>query len=292
MIRHAAAVAVALCLSSSLLSAQIFELTVTTASAPVHRAPSIGSSVVGHATAGARLEIMRDVGDWVKIAWPPAPDGIGYIRKIAGAITQKNLPVVSRIANPTAAEPVPVSATRLAAQVEPVSLRPQTAPTQPSFVSVPTHVLGLGGQVGGAALGAGISARVWPHQRFGVQFDVSRYSMTDTASVTRMNSTQFGPRVLYALRDHVSDYVWWRPYAGAGAHLYRSTLTDSSIGLSMSDSRIGGQVFVGAEMTLSNVPRFGLSADVGYNWLRNPYALYSYALDGMAFTAAGHWYVK
>ncbi len=59
----------------------------------------------------------------------------------------------------------------------------------------------------------------------------------------------------------------------------------------MSDSRIGGQVFVGAAVTLSNVPRFGLSADVGYNWLRNPY-LDGYALDGMAFTAAGHWDVK
>ena len=60
----------------------------------------------------------------------------------------------------------------------------------------------------------------------------------------------------------------------------------------MSDSRIGGQVFGGAEMLLSNVPRLGLSADVGYHWLQNPYAGYSYALDGMAFTFAGHWYIK
>ena len=161
----------------------------------------------------------------------------------------------------------------------------------PAGYVAPTHRIGLGGQVGGSAMGAGFSARGWsPSGRLGVQVDVTRYSMANDLFLTRMSSTQFGPRVLYAFRDRVSDSTWLRPFVGAGAHVLRSTVTDPLSGMALSDTRMSAQVFGGAEVTLSAMPRLGVSADVGYQWYQNPFA--GYALDGMSVTLAAHWYLK
>ena len=72
MIRHAAAVVIVLLLSPSWLTAQGTELTVNVSSASVHKGPTTASPVIGHAARGAKLEVTRNVGDWVKIAWPAA----------------------------------------------------------------------------------------------------------------------------------------------------------------------------------------------------------------------------
>src|SRR5687767_15609939 len=86
MIRHVAAVAIVIVLSPAWLHAQVTELTVNTASANVHKGPSIGSPVIGKAPRGAVLEVTRELGDWVKVDWPSAPDSAGYIRLTAGSI--------------------------------------------------------------------------------------------------------------------------------------------------------------------------------------------------------------
>ena len=88
MIRKAAAVVVVLCLSSASLHAQSTKLTVSDASASVYKSPSVGSPVIGHAQRGAALDVTREVGDWVKVAWPIAPDGVGYVRMSAGSISR------------------------------------------------------------------------------------------------------------------------------------------------------------------------------------------------------------
>ena len=82
MIRQAAAVVVALCLSTSPLYAQSthVKLTVSEASATVHKSPSTGSPVIGKAPRGTELVVTREVGDWVKVSWPSAADGAGYVR--------------------------------------------------------------------------------------------------------------------------------------------------------------------------------------------------------------------
>jgi hypothetical protein len=149
----------------------------------------------------------------------------------------------------------------------------------------------MGGQIGGSAVGSGFSARGWSRsQKLGVQLDVTHHALTNDVFFTRMSSTQFGPRVLYAFRDHVSDSTWVRPYAGAGAHVLHASVTDPVSGVAMSDTRMAAQFFGGTEITLAAAPRLGLSADVGYQWYQSPFV--GYTLDGMMMTVSAHWYMK
>jgi hypothetical protein len=100
-----------------------------------------------------------------------------------------------------------------------------------------------------------------------------------------VTSFELAPSLLYSLPDRVSDYVWLRPYVGAGANLHRAT--QAGFG---STSELGFQAFGGGEMTFASVPRFALSVDVGYRWSRAPYD--GFALDPLRFSVAGHWYVR
>jgi outer membrane protein W len=169
--------------------------------------------------------------------------------------------------------------------------RPRPSAAVPTNYVAPSHRFGVGGQVGGSAVGAGFSVRGWTKsQKLGVQFDVTHSSMTNDVFFTRMSSTQFGPRVLYAFQDHVSDSTWVRPYLGAGAHMLRASVNDGATGLSTSSTKMAAQLFGGAEMTLAAVPRLGLSADVGYQWYQSPFV--GYTMDGMMMSVSAHWYLK
>jgi len=290
MIRTSIATAVALCLQASAVSAQTQHFTVSTPSASVYKAPTNVSPVIGQATQGATLEVTRDVGSWLKVAWSQAPDGVGYIRKSAGTVSVLGPAVTPTPATASAAlsQPSSSAARPMASQAGPAA-RPQTQ--APAGYVAPSHRIGLGGQIGGAAMGAGFSVRGWSaSQRLGVQFDVARYSMSNDLFFTRMSSTQFGPRVLYAFRDRVSDRTWVRPYAGAGVHMARTTVTDPATALSMSDTGMAAQLFGGTEVTLAAMPKLGLSADVGYQWYDAPFD--GYALDGVTLTLSARWYVK
>jgi hypothetical protein len=168
--------------------------------------------------------------------------------------------------------------------------RPQPA-TLPAGYVAPSHRFGVGGLVGGSAAGTGFSVRRWlASRRLGVQFDVTRYSMSDEIFFTRGSATQFGPRLLFAFRDRVSDSTWVRPYAGAGAHVLRASVTDPGTGLSISDTAMATQIFGGAEITMAAVPRLGLSADVGYVWHESPFA--GSTVGGAAMTLSAHWYLR
>src|SRR5688500_12288975 len=95
MIRHAAAVVAALLLVPAWAGAQIHPIqtfTVTEAMAPVHKSPSTGSPVIGTARRGAVLEVTRELGDWVKISWTPAPDAVGYVHLSAGSVGRGGVP--------------------------------------------------------------------------------------------------------------------------------------------------------------------------------------------------------
>jgi hypothetical protein len=114
MIRHAAATVVALCLSTSPLYAQnTVKLTVSEASANVHKSPSTGSPVIGKAPKGTALVVTREVGDWVKVSWPSAADGAGYVRANAGTIARGDAapaPAVAKAAPKPAAAPAKAGA--------------------------------------------------------------------------------------------------------------------------------------------------------------------------------------
>jgi hypothetical protein len=74
--------------------------------------------------------------------------------------------------------------------------------------------------------------------------------------------------------------------------MYRQSFSDPALpGLSVSDSSVGYQAFGGAEITFPSMPRFAVSADLGYRWTGDA-PFNGFELGGVGFTLAGHWYVR
>ena len=109
--------------------------------------------------------------------------------------------------------------------------------------------------------------------------------------LSRATTTDIAPALLFALNDHVTDYLWVRPYVGAAAHIGRSSRTDLIFpDVTESANTIGFRAFFGGEMSLSSLPQFAVSADVGYYKLPDPFV--GFEPGGMGFSISGHWYVK
>lgn len=324
MIRQAAATIVALCLSASPLHAQSApsaakKVTVSEATA-VHKTPSVASPVVGNAPRGTELVVTREVGDWVKVAWPSAADGVGYVRvnalargnvaapavaKAPAAATTAKAPATAKAAPAAGAktaanEPALVSAKAAVtptASVAPVAVREQIPVSQPSAPSqnqtlyvAPTHAFGVGAMAG-SSRGFGGSARAWKKGRIGMQLEVSRYTYDSVDLLSRASVTDIAPGVLFALNDHVTDTLWLRPYLGAAAHFARSSRTDLIFAdVTESASTMGARFFVGGEMSLASVPALALSVDVGYYHQPEPFV--GFEPGGMGLSISGHWYVK
>ena len=294
MARHLSAVVLMLCLGHGWAFAQENAITITAASANVHKSPTSSSPVIGHANKGQALEVTRDVGDWVKIAWPSDPSGVGYVRQSLGsrgpAAKTSTASVGTRATNspqPLAAEPLGRAS---ATDRQPTVVTRQRSAQPSTYVARPSHVVGVGGRMQGPSLGIGASLRAWSPGWLGLQLDISRYAVTVPFDTNRMTSIQFAPSVLFTPTDMTTDYVWIRPYAGAGLSLYRSTLTTPVVGVTTSDSQVGFQAFGGAEFTAASLPAFGISVDLGYRRFTTPFA--GFELGGSSIGIAGHWYVK
>jgi len=80
MTRHCLAVAVVVFLGVSSASAQSSVLAIDAASADIYKSPTVASPVLGQAARGRELEVTRELGDWVRVSWAGAPDGIGFVR--------------------------------------------------------------------------------------------------------------------------------------------------------------------------------------------------------------------
>lgn len=287
MIRLAAAVGVALCVSQATLHAEAPVFTVQAVSADVYKAPSTGSPVIGHVPRGTALPVTRELGSWVKISWPRAEDGVGYVHVSMGSLGQ---PETSRPAG-AARSPQPMSDAASSAIRGPAAT-PQGAPTRVVYLQAPGHLVGFGGRVGPSNVGFGASARAWSRNRFGVQFDLSRVAMAGLAPTERVTSMQFEPGVLYTLADHVADYIWVRPYAGSGMTFSRRSLSSTIPGATLvaSQSNVGVQAFGGTELTFAGMPRFAVSVDVAYRWGTTEFA--GIDLGRVGLSVAGRWYVK
>lgn len=285
MTRHVVAIVAILSLTPAWVHAQSTRFTVSTASANVHRSPSTGSPVIGTAPRGSAFEVMRELGSWVRISWPAAQDGIGYLHVTWGAIERGPAPELNRAAAPTSESPASAS---LAAG-QPGSVRPSVIAPSPTL---PSHVVGLGGRLSSSAFGFSATARAWSRGRLGVQVEVARSTLTNTLASERATSMQIAPSLVYALPDRVTNSVWLRPYVGTGASLYRSTLSSGTptTGGSLSETGLGFQTFGGGEVTFAAVPWFALSAELGYHWAQAPFP--DFALGGPSISLSGHWYVK
>jgi hypothetical protein len=290
MFRHTAALALVVCLAPSLASAQNVEFTINVPTAAVRKAPSTASPIIGQAPRGAVLPVTRDIGAWLKVAWPEAEDGIGYVHQTMGARSHKTT-LEERVA--TALPPAPPEQSPSAQTIDVVRDTPPPVPMSPhtQYVSAPTHVVGLGGRMGRPSNDDyGVSARVWSRKRFGVHFDASRSTLFSTEAAGRVKSTQFTPSVVVALADQVTDNVWVRPYVGGGIAWQRAKFDLGPGGVSPTDSTMGFRAFGGGELTFPSLPRFAVSADLGYLWSKELFP--GFDPSRLGFSVAGHWYVK
>ena len=291
MTRCIALVILALTLTAAPLHAQNSVFTVTVQSADVHKGPTTGSPVIGHASRNAALTVTRNLGSWAEVLWPESPDGVGYVHQTMGQIGAPGANTPAATSSPRSAarqgagisarnpEPVPLTTTQRTSPVDRVSSG--ASPAGPSI----SHILGVGGMVGSRSNWGG-TARWWRDKHVGIQAALTRDAMTSDVAPGRVTSMQIEPGVVYALFDRVPGYVWIRPYVGSALSFRRQTLKDA-LAQPVSDSGVGYRVFGGTELTFAGATQFGLSAELGYRRQPTPFA--GFEPDRFAVALAGHW---
>lgn len=289
MIRRAAAIILALTLNPALLHAQGTTFTVTVPSADVYKGASNVTPVIGHVPRGTVLSVSRNLGGWVKIAWPDAQDGIGYVRMSMGRVDAPDVSAPVTNVSPQASSAsaattttIPPKRTQAGGQVIP-RVQGNGAPI--------SHIFGVGALVTPMS-GFGASARTWRKNHVAIQAGFTRHVMTSDIVAGRMTSMQFEPGVAYALFDRVTDYVWIRPYVGSGVSFFHQTLSGTTplAVQPAADNGVGFRIFGGGEMTFASMPQFGVSADFGYRHVPTPFP--GFTADPLSVSIAGHWYVK
>jgi len=294
MIRRAAAVVLALTFNPALLRAQDTVLTVNVPSADVHKGPSTVTPVIGHVSHGTVLPVSLNLGSWVKVAWPDAQNGAGYVHVTMGRLGAANADAPAPNMSPRASSapaPAPAPVTTTIPLLARTSVGEQVVPRGQLNVTPASHIFGVGGLVGSMS-SFGATARAWRNNHLGIQFGFTRDAMTSDVAGGHMTSMQFEPGVVYALFDHVSDYFWVRPYVGSVVSFRHQTLSVAApvAGELASDNGVGFRVFGGSEVTFASMPRFGLSADLGYRRFPTPFR--GFEVDSLSASIAGHWYIK
>jgi hypothetical protein len=300
MTRQIATAALVLWLVPSSLFAQTapdttsLHFVVDTTSANVHNSPSVAAAVVGRVPRGRSLEILRELGDWVKVTWPETRDGFGYVHVSMGRIMNgrgvarpSNNPGSASTGSGSRATWSPWPSTPPAADNVVAS---PAEPTRTVYIAPPTHFVGIGGRMSGSTLGFGVTGRAWSRGPLGGQVDLSRIAQTTPGLPGRVTSIQFSPSVLYGFADFVTDSVWLRPYVGGGGTLHRHTMSGLTPETSITENKFSFQGFGGAELTLPSVPRFAVSIDAGYDWAKTPFD--GFDVGGMGFSISGRWYFK
>jgi hypothetical protein len=290
MIHRAAALILALMLNPALLRAQDTALTVNVPSADVYKGPTTVTPVIGHVSRGTVLPIARNLGSWVKIAWPDAPDGVGYVHVTMGRVGPPDTDAPVRNASPRASS-APAPVTRTIPLLGRTSVGEQVVPRGQLNPTPARHIFGVGGLLGSTS-SVGATARAWRNNHLGMQFEFTRDAMTGNGGAGRVTSMQFEPGVVYALFDHVGNYVWIRPYVGSTVNLRHQTLSmPAPLAVQLaSDNGVGFRVFGGSELTFASIPRFGLSADLGYRRFPTPFP--AFEARPLDVSIAGHWYIK
>jgi hypothetical protein len=295
MVRRMGIVVLALTLNPTPARAQDAVLTVTVLSADVHKGPSTVTPVIGHVSRGTVVPVSRNLGSWVKVAWPDAPEGVGYVHVTMGRLgpskgdaSAANMPPRTSSA-PASATSAPASATTT---IPPVT-RTERMAVRGELSDTPiTHIFGVGGLVGPMS-SVGATARAWRSDHLGIQLAFARDAMTSDVAAGRVTSIRFEPGVVYALFDRVTDYVWFRPYVGSALSVRHQTwkLSGPAAMESVSDNGMGFRLFGGSELTFAGLQRFGLSAELGYRrFPATPFP--EFEADRLSVSIAGHWYIK
>ena len=290
MTRRAAAIVLTLALTPAVLRAQDTLLTVNVPSADVHSGPSTVTPVIGHASRGTVLPVSRNLGSWVRVAWPDAQDGTGYLHVTMGRIGPAHADAPAASAPPQASSSPAPAAPVVSPQIRTPVVEP-SAPRGQANVAPVSHVFGVGALIGTTS-SVGATARAWRNKHLGIQFGFTRDAVTSDVAAGHVTSVQFEPGVVYALFDRANDYVWIRPYVGSVVSFRHETLSPAApvtLG-TVSDNGVGFRVFGGGEMTFASMPRFGLSADLGYR--RFPIPFPGFEVSPLSASIAAHWYMK
>jgi hypothetical protein len=285
-----------LCVEPRSVCAQTMR-TVSVVLVAVHKQPTTSSPVIGQAGRGRSLEVTREVGDWVQVVWPEAPDRIGYVRvrlnssSIASLSEPRPGPVVA--ASSVDAAPAPAEArigVRDAANVTTPAALVEARPALPNNgYQLPLHTLGFGARMDPFRT-VGASGRFWSGYGLGVQLDLSRASVSSELAPGRVTTFAVSPSVLYPLPGVIRSSVWVRPYVGSGIEIARSSLSNVTPGMSIHDNSVGFKAFGGGEFTFAGAPQVGVSVDLGYRWLDSPFT--GFDNSGLHFSFAGHWYIR
>jgi hypothetical protein len=290
MFRRAASVVLALILNPTLLHAQDTVFTVTVPSADVYQGPSNVTPVIGHVSQDTALIVSRDLGSWIKIAWPDAQDGIGYVRATIGRVGAPDTGARATTVSPRASS---ASASTTATIPPPTrsSTREPVAPRGQSKVRPISHIFGVGAVVAPVS-GFGATAQTWRHNHLGIHVGFTRDVLTSDVATGRVTAMQFEPGLAYAPFDRVSDYLWIRPYVGSAVSFLHQTWSVATplARQPVSDNGVGFRFFGGGELTFASMPQFGVSADVGYRRWPAPFA--GFKADPLSVSIAGHWYIK
>jgi hypothetical protein len=287
MLRSVRAAIFVILLSPGVVFAQGTTFTVTTASADVYKSPSTGSPDIGRAPRGTAHQVTRELGSWVRIEWPAAADGIGFLHVTTGRVANGAAPEAVRAAAGDAVRALPPSPPPAS---ETVVTRPLNVSRRP--VTPVPHVIGVGaGLMTGSPMGFGVTARAWRGNRVGLRVDVARHAMGSSAT-SRVTSLQFEPSALVSLSDYIGNYLWLRPYVGAGLSMRHQTLRSGLTGPggTLSENSTGFQTFVGTELTVANAPQLALSADVNYSTKRSAFGAFD--VGGLGVGLSAHWYVR
>jgi len=292
MIRRAAAIVVVLALHPAAVRAQETVLTITAQSADVYNGPSNVTPVIGHVARGTVIPVNRNLGSWVKIAWPSGLNGAGYVHVTMGRIGPPSdaahpmtTATAATSANTGTSTQTPAS-TQLNAQPMPrPAIGDRPAPHVQQNVLPAGHGFGVGGLVGYTRT-IGASARIWPNNHLGIQLALARNTVTSSFSTDTATSTQFEPGLIYGFFDRITDYVWLRPYVGSSLSFQHQTVS----GQVETSSGTGYRLFGGAEFTFAGAPQFGVSADAGYRHVPSP--LPGFEPAALSIAIAGHWYVR
>ena len=290
MIRRIAAVVLALILNPAFVRAQDNVFTVTVPSADVYKGPSNATPIIGHASRGTALSVSRNLGGWVKVPWPDAADGIGYVRVSMGRIGEPEAGASAANASPRASS-ASADGNAPSASASRTSAGQQIAPRGQPRQSEISHIFGIGAVLA-PMNGIGATARAWHKNHVAIQVGFIRDAVTSGVADGRVTTMGFEPGVAYAPFDRVSDYVWIRPYVGSGVSFVRQTWSLSSPLATppIAESGMGFRIYGGSEFTFAGMPQFGLSADLGYRHLPAPFA--GFKADPLGVSIAGHWYIK
>jgi hypothetical protein len=304
MLRRTAAVVLALTLNPMLVHAQDAVLTITVQSADVHQGPSTVTPVIGHVSRGAVLPVTRNLGSWAKVAWIDSPDGIGYVHVTMGRLNSSDAAAAAGVVSPrsSASTTPPLASSSASAAIPPATRTPAREHTSsprrermainggPTDAPI-THIIGLGGLVA-SRNSFGATARTWRTDHLGLQVAIARDASRSDVAAGRLTSIRLEPGIVYGLFDHVSDYVWIRPYVGAVVSFRHETLAISTPAAlkPASDNSIGLRLFGGSELTFAGLPRFGVSAELGYR--RYPTVFSAFEADRLTVSIAGHWYIR